>query len=221
LLFIGFALHFGLRGAGAKGGGIQMPHFTIAMIAWLYISQTMNACTRSLTDYAYIIKKTSFNVSFIPLVKIFSGLIIHLFMILIVLFTLIIIYKVSPTLHWFQIIYYLFSTIILLSGIAWLVSSVNVIFKDMGHAVQLAASMLFWVTPIIWSYEKLPGNYKYIALLNPFFYITEGYRFTFLKQTWFFAYAEMNLYFWSVTSLILLLGVVTFRNLRKEFGDYL
>jgi ABC-type polysaccharide/polyol phosphate export permease len=111
--------------------------------------------------------------------------------------------------------------VILLSGIAWLFSSMNVIFKDIGHAVQLATNMLFWVTPIIWPYEKLTGNLKYIALLNPFFYIIEGYRFTFIKKTWFFTYAEMNVYFWGVTLFILLLGILTFRKLRKEFGDYL
>lgn len=221
VIFIGFALHFGLRGSGAKSGQMQMPNFTIAMMAWLYISQTMNACTRSLQDYSYIIKKTSFNVSFIPLVKIFSGLVIHLVTIAVLLMVFVFAYGIHPSVHWVQILYYLFATILLLSGIAWLVSSINVIFKDMGHAVSLATSMLFWVTPIIWSYEKLPGNYKYVALLNPFFYITEGYRFTFLKKTWFFTYAEMNLYFWAVTSFILFAGIFTFRKLRKEFGDYM
>jgi ABC-type polysaccharide/polyol phosphate export permease len=91
----------------------------------------------------------------------------------------------------------------------------------MGHIVNIVTSMLFWATPIVWPFSTLHGNFKYIALFNPFFYITEGYRYTFIEGQWFFNFAEMNLYFWSVTSVIIFLGVYTFKKLRPDFGDVL
>ena len=81
--------------------------------------------------------------------------------------------------------------------------------------------MLFWATPIIWPYTMLEGNYRYIALLNPFFYITEGYRYTFLEKVWFFEFVEMNVYFWILTTIIFVIGALTFQKLKRNFGDVL
>ena len=57
--------------------------------------------------------------------------------------------------------------------------------------------------------------------LNPFFYISEGYRYTFLEQKWFYEFPEMNLYFWLVTLMIFIAGVMIFKKLKPEFGDIL
>jgi len=91
----------------------------------------------------------------------------------------------------------------------------------MAHIVNIIVTMLFWATPIIWPFSMLHGNYRYIALLNPFFYITEGYRYTFLEQKWFFEFTEMNLFFWTVSIAIFILGALTFQKLKPDFGDVL
>jgi len=101
------------------------------------------------------------------------------------------------------------------------VASVNVFVKDMAHIVNIIVTMLFWATPIIWPYTMLEGSYRYIALLNPFFYITEGYRYTFLEERWFFEFPEMNLYFWAITLTIFFVGIYTFNKLKPDFGDEL
>jgi ABC-type polysaccharide/polyol phosphate export permease len=109
----------------------------------------------------------------------------------------------------------------LLSGISWFVASVNVYIKDMAHIVNIIVSMLFWATPIVWPYSMLQGNYRYIALFNPFFYITEGYRYTFIEKKWFFEFPEMNFYFWTLTGIIFAIGAYTFHRLKRNFGDVL
>jgi teichoic acid transport system permease protein len=218
---IWFAFTFGLRGGNTATGVSFAPWLLVGMIPWLFISQTMIVSCMALPEYAYLIKKTSFNVSFIPIIKIFSGMIVHVIMILLVILLLIFNFQIYPTIYWIQIIYYLFATFILLTGISLFVASVNVFIHDMAHIINIITTMLFWATPIIWPFTKLHGNYRYIALLNPFFYITEGYRYTFIEKVWFFEFAEMNIYFWSVTILIFITGAYTFKKLRPDFGDVL
>ena len=218
---IWFAFTYGLRGGHTASGVPFAPWLIVAMVPWLFISQTMIVSCNAVIEYSYLIKKNSFNVNLIPIIKILSGLIIHCTLVLTVVLLLVFSYGIYPTVYWFQIIYYQFALVVLLIGIAWFVSSVNVFVHDMAHIINIIVTMLFWATPIIWPYSKLLGGYRYIALLNPFFYITEGYRYTFIEKIWFFEFVEMNVYFWVITIMIFVLGAFTFNKLKKDFGDVL
>ncbi len=218
---IWFAFTFGLRGGQTASGGEYAPWLILGLIPWLFISQTMVVSSASITEYSYLIKKTNFPVSMIPIIKIFSGMIVHSILIILIIVIIVFFYGINPTVYWFQIFYYLFALIFLLSGIAWFVASVNVFIHDMAHIVTILVTMLFWATPIIWPFTMLSGNLRYIALLNPFFYIIEGYRYTFIEQKWFFQFAEMNIFFWTFSILIFILGYITFSKLEPRFADEL
>jgi len=221
ILIIWFAFTVGLRSGNTPTGLPFAAWLMVAMIPWLYISQTMMVSSKSLAEYSYLIRKTNVNPALIPLIKVFSGLLVHIVLLVLIMLILIFNYKIYPSIYWIQIFYYLFATMVVLSGIAWFISAVDVFMSDMGHVVSIFSTMLFWATPIIWPYSRLEGNYRYIALLNPFFYITEGYRYTFLQQKWFFQFVEMNIFFWTITILIFIIGALTFQKLRPDFGDVL
>ena len=221
ILVIWFAFTFGIRGGQAESGGDFAPWLLMGLIPWMFISQTMIVSADSLNEYSFLIKKTNIPVAMIPIIKIFSGLIVHTILMSFIIILIVVYYGIYPTVYWFQIFYYLFALTFLLSGIAWFVSSVNVFIKDMAHLVNVVVTMLFWATPIIWSYSMLVGNYRYIALLNPFFYITEGYRYTFIEKRWFFEYTEMNIFFWTFAILIFVIGGLTFQRLKPNFADEL
>jgi len=218
---IWFAFTFGLKAGSTSSGLPFTPWLLTGMIPWLFISQTMIVTCLAIPEYGYLIKKTALNIWLIPLIKIFSGLIIHITMILVIIILFVAFYHISPNIYWLQIFYYLFASFILLTGIAWLVSSVNVLIPDTSHIINIIATVLFWATPIVWPYGRLTGSLKYVALLNPFFYITEGYRYTFLEHRWFFEFTDMNIYFWIVTTIIFVSGAWIFKKLKPEFGDIL
>ncbi|MEA3443699.1 MAG: ABC transporter permease [Bacteroidota bacterium] len=221
ILVIWFAFTYGLRAGNTESGAPFAAWLVVGIIPWMFISQTMIVSCMSLTEYSYLIKKTKLPVSMIPIIKIFSGMIVHFTLILFAAILLIFGYNIYPTVYWLQIFYYLFAVTVLLTGISLFVASVNVFMKDMAHIINIIVTMLFWATPLIWPYSMLTGNMKYLALLNPFFYITEGYRYTFIEHTWFFEYKEMNLYFWTVTTIIFFTGLYTFYKLKPDFGDEL
>ena len=221
VFIIWFAFAVGLRAGNTASGAPFAPWLLAGMIPWLFISQTMIVTCMSIQEYSFLIKKMALNVWIIPLIKIFSGLIIHLVLIATVLLLMIFVYGYHPNIYWIQFIYYIFAMMVLLTGIAWLVSSLNMVVPDMAHIVNILASVLFWATPIIWPYSTLHGHMRYMALLNPFFYITEGYRYTFIGNTWGLQFMEMNIYFWIVTAFIFALGAIVFKKLKPDFGDIL
>ncbi len=215
-----FAFTYGLNIGMTSEGFPFVPWFICGMIPWFFISEALTASSGSLVEYSYLIVKTSFTVNIIPLVKIFTSLIIHLFFIAVII-VLMISYGYYPDIYWLQIIYYLFAAIVLLTGLGWLLSSINVFVRDVGQIVNVGISILFWATPLVWSFNRLPGNWKYLAYLNPFFYITEGYRYTFLDKTWFFEHIDETIYFWGVTVFIFIFGAIVFRRLTPHFADVL
>jgi ABC-type polysaccharide/polyol phosphate export permease len=220
ILVIWFAFTFGLKVGKMESGLPFAPWFICGMIPWLFISETISSTTNSLIEYSYLIKKTSFKVAIIPLIKIFTSLIIHMFFIIIIaIFAMA--YGFIPSIYWFQIIYLVFAAFVLLTGLGWLISSINVFVRDIGPIVTVTISILFWATPIIWPYTMLVGKMKYLALLNPFFYITEGYRYAFLGKAWMFQNIEMTIFFWITTITIFISGALVFKKLTPHFADVL
>ncbi|MHC1708682.1 MAG: ABC transporter permease [Bacteroidales bacterium] len=220
ILVIWFAFTYGLKIGKMDSGLPFAPWFICGMIPWIFIAETITSSSGSLIEYSYLIKKTYFKVSIIPFIKIFTTLITHVFFIgVIIIFTLA--YGFKPSVYWFQIIYLLISAFILLSGLGWLISSITVFVRDMGPIVNVIIAILFWATPIMWPYTMLSGHLKYLALLNPFFYIIEGYRYTFIGNAWIFQNIEMTMYFWVLTSIIFITGALVFKKLTPHFADVL
>lgn len=215
-----FAFSYGLR-VGNIEGDIPFAIWLICgIVPWFFISETIQSSTNSLLEYSYLIKKTSVKTGSIPLIKLISAFIVHLFFICIIII-MVVVYGYYPDYYWIQLAYYMFCSTVLLAGIGWLTSSINVFVRDVSQAVTVVLSVMFWLTPIIWPYSMLTGNLKYIALLNPFFYITEGYRYVFLQKVWFFENIETTLFFWTVTLLIFVTGAFSFQKLKPHFADTL
>jgi len=77
----------------------------------------------------------------------------------------------------------------------------------------------YWLTPVFWSLKMIPERYHFLVKLNPVYYITEGYRRSFIYKEWFWQHQTQTIYFWGVTILTLLLGLFVFSRLRDHFND--
>jgi ABC-type polysaccharide/polyol phosphate export permease len=217
---IWFALSIGLNINVTPSGLPLFPWIVCGLIPWFFINEAIHASKDSLIEYSYLIKETNFKVAVIPLIKVLTAFIIHLFFIAVIAL-IAIYYGYYPNIYWIQILYLIIATFILLTGIGWLISSINVFIRDVGQIVSIILSVLFWITPIIWSYSVLDSSMRYIALLNPFFYIIEGYRYAFLGKAWMMQNVEMTVYFWVLTVGIFLTGAITFKKLSSRFIDAL
>jgi ABC-type polysaccharide/polyol phosphate export permease len=192
----------------------------VAIIPWFFFSESFGNATNSILDYSYLVKKVVFKVSVIPIIKILSALFIHLFFIVVILLAFLA-YGYRPRWCNLQIIYYLFATIVLVVGLSWITSSLVIFVKDIGQVVSMLLQFGFWLTPILWDIKMVPEQYQPLMKLNPVFYITEGYRSSFISGIWFWEYPHWTLYFWILTGIIFVLGAIIFIKLRPHFADVL
>jgi ABC-type polysaccharide/polyol phosphate export permease len=215
-----FAFTYGLKIGKVDNSVPFAMWLVIGIIPWFYISENIIGSTQSLLEYSFLIKNISFRPSIIPLIKILSNSLIHLFF-LFILAIVAVAYDYAPSFHWVQVIYYMFCLIVLTLGISWFSSSVQLFMRDMGHLIEVAIQLFFWGTPIIWSYKMLPEKFYFILKLNPVFYLIEGYRDTFIYKVWFFEHFWLSIYFWGVTFIIFVAGAFVFKKLKPHFADVL
>ena len=190
------------------------------MFPWFYFAEALTSATNSVMLNAFLVKKVVFRVSLLPIIPLFSALLIHIFFIFF-MFAMFLYYGYSPEIYWIQTLYYLFATSVLVLGISWITSSVVVFFKDIGQFVAMVIQFGFWLTPIFWAIDTVPQKYHWIIKLNPMAYIIEGYRNSMIYHKWFWEDINMTLYFWIVTLSIFVLGGLTFKKLRPHFADVL
>ena len=194
--------------------------FTPAYISWLYFSETLVYSSACLAEYSYLVKKINFRTSVLPVVKMVSGLFLHIFF-LIFIFSINIIYGNAVQLIWFQSLYYTTAMCIFVLGLGFLISSLTLFFRDLTQIIQVLLQVGFWLTPIFWNSDNISPHLMLVLKLNPMYYITRGFRDCFIYHIPFFNRIGTGIYFWIVTLLLFVIGALVFRKMRPHFADVL
>ena len=194
--------------------------FVCAYIPWIYFNDGVSAASNCLYEYGYLVKKVKFRTSALPIVKVFSSSIIHLFFI-VVIFIMFLLYGYNFSFMWLQAFYYSFCLFVFLTGISWLVSSISVFFKDFGQIINIALQIGFWLTPIFWAPDNMSSNVIQVLKFNPLYYVTQGYRDCFITGIAFWERGMITLYFWGISAILFVVGAVVFQRLRPHFADML
>lgn len=186
---------------------------------WQLFSTILSGGTNSIKQYSFLVTKINFPIFLIPMVKVCSALIIN-FIFLGVIFILLSILGITPTVKWGLALYYQFSVSILSLGLIYITSSINIFIKDMTEIVNIVVRFGFWLTPIFWSIDRIPEKAVEILKYNPMFYIVEGFREALLPN-----YSRLELsdhiYFWGFTISIFILGTIIFKKLKPYFAEVL
>lgn len=218
------ALNQGTQGTKA---GINAPFvlwLSAGIVPWFYFSEVLSAGTVVLHEYNYLVKKVVFPINVLPIVKAVSSLFVHGFF---VLFTLVVylLYGFSISPYILQAIYYSFAMMVLTVGLIYLTSALCVFFKDMAQLVNIILQVGIWATPIMWNFDamvdKIPHWLAVLLQLNPMYYVTNGYRDSFISQVGFWERPGLTLYFWIFTLIVFALGSHVFKKLQPQFADVL
>ena len=211
------AFQFGFRSGDVEDIPFVL-WFISGIINWLFISEAFSNASSSFLEYNYLIQKVKFNVSILPLVKIFSSFYIHLLFLGITLIVCALL-GYFPTIKLIQIVYYIFATIALIFSLSLITSSIMVFFRDLSQIISIILLIGMWGTPIAWNIDVFDEKMQFILKCNPFYYLVEGYRDAILGGGWFWERPVIGLYFWIITIVLFLVGSNIFTKLRPHFAD--
>lgn len=212
-----FVFAVGFRAHGPSGTPFIL-WFVSGLVPWFLFNDTLQAITRSISGNAHLVKKTIFPTEVLPLVHVISSLFPHLIFMLI-LVGMLIFYNVPLSVDRILVIYYFMCTVTLLLGLGWLLSALQVFYRDIAQALTIFLNLWFWSTPIVWSQEIFPVQYRGLLSFNPIFYIVEGYRNMMIYKITVWPSLQETVFFWIINLIFLFLGIYVFRRLKPEFAD--
>lgn len=215
-----FAIAVGVRGSQQHDGIPFILWLIPGIIPWFFLSEAFTTGGMSIRHNSHLVTKLVYPVPTIPVSEVLSLLFVHLIMVAIVT-AIFLLTGFGLSIYYLQIFYYLACTLWFALAAAVALSALTAISKDVGHMVRSTIQVGFWLSPILWSADKLDGPLRVIIKMNPIAYIVQGYRNCFVNERWFFEQWEYGLYFWAVMLVLTLIGSVLFERLQKEFADVL
>ncbi len=188
------------------------------IVPWFFISEAWGGATGVLIDYSYLVKKVVFKIELLPLVRVLSASFVHMFFVLLT-FIIVAAYGFPLKLIHLQIVYYFAAAFVFSLSLGKITSVLTAFAKDIGNIVGVLVQFGFWLTPIFWDINAIPENLHIIFKVNPIYYITEGYRDTFVYGTYFWEKPLLSVYFWGVVLVLYLMGNILFKKLRPHLAD--
>ena len=192
--------------------------FVCGYVPWLFFNETLLAATDSITRHAHLVKKTVFPSEILPFVHLTSGLVLHAIFLLIVV-GMLAFFNVPFLADRFLVIYFLICACVFLLGLGWMLSALQVFYRDISHALSIILNLWFWATPIVWLPDNIPAEYRGLLFYNPMYYIIEGYRGLLIFDTTVWPSVGQTAYFWSIATLTFVVGAYVFGRLKPEFVD--
>lgn len=188
------------------------------VVPWFFVSEGWGGATGVFIDYSYLVKKVVFKVEMLPTVRVSSAFFVHLFFVLLT-FLISSVYGYFPTFLHLQILYYMAAAYLLTLALGRITATLTVFARDIGNIVGVIVQFGFWLTPIFWDINAIPQSLHIIFKLNPIYYITEGYRDTFVYGIGFWEKPVLTVYFWCIVAVLLVLGRLIFKKLRPHLAD--
>ncbi|MFT8317271.1 MAG: ABC transporter permease [Sporolactobacillus sp.] len=191
---------------------------------WFFLQPSVIQGSKSIYSRIKFIAKMNFPMSTIPTYVIFEKFYQHLMLTVIIIgilqFTP---YKIS--LYMIQLPYFMFASLAFLIAFSLITSTFSTIIRDVHQILISFMRMLFYLTPFLWEPSRLahlPHIVHEILLLNPMYYLVQGYRSTLLGVSWYeIDHLSYTIYFWAAVFVMLLFGSVVHLKFRDHFVDYL
>ena len=188
------------------------------LIPWSYFTACLNRSSFVMIENGNILKKVYFPREILPLSLVTSETVNFLISCLIILaFIIIKGFGISIYILYFPVV--LIVQFLLQLGIALILSSVTVYFRDLQHFIGVLLQLFFYATPIVYSVETIPENFRWILKYDPMTYIINGYRDIFYNQCR-PDLSELGILF-LISLGIIVIGYLIFNKLQRKFAEEL
>lgn len=216
-----FTVIFGIIANISTDGIPQFLFYMSGNILWSFFSSCFNRASSTFLSNARIFGKVYFPRFVMPL----SGIIYNsiTFLVQFVMFVILVaVYaltgaNVHPNLIVLALPILLIHIAFLGTGTGLIISSLTTKYRDLNVLVSFGLTLWMYLTPVVYPVSQIPESFRFIMLLNPVAPIMETFRYAFLGSgsfEWLFLLIST-----AVTAVLLILGMIVFNQVEKNFID--
>ncbi|CRM95427.1 Teichoic acid translocation permease protein TagG [Pseudomonas sp. 22 E 5] len=196
-------------------GGFAVLLF-VGMIVHGLFAECANRAPSLVMSHSNYVKKVVFPLEILPVITLGSAL-FHSCISLVVLLAAQLL--IMGQLYWTALLFPLILVPLVLAtlGVSWLLASLGVYLRDVGHVITVLTTVLLFLSPVLYPIAALPEVYRPWLQLNPLTYIIEESRSVLLFG---------HLPDWTSLGVAIIVGAVVasigfwfFQKTRKGFAD--
>lgn len=188
------------------------------LLLYGFFSETLASAPGLILGNPNYVKKVVFPLEILPVCALGAALVQFIAGIAVLLVcSLIFMQQISTTLYWFPLV--VLSVGMLTLGLAWFLAALGVYLRDIGQFIGVALQMMMFLSPIFYTLDQVPPNFRTIMMLNPLTPLVQSARSTLLwSET---PHLPALLGATVVSAVVMQLGYVWFMKTRRGFADVL
>jgi lipopolysaccharide transport system permease protein len=203
--------------------GREMPldytaYLLSGLIPWLCFADSIQKSSTIILNHSSLVKQIIFPIEILPI----KGVIASLLSLLVgFIFLIIYIFLANGIIFWTFIVIpvLLFLQILGMIGLAFVISSAAVYFRDLKDFVQLFCLATLYALPVFYLPQWLPSFLKPLLYANPFSYMVWCYRDIFYYGKIHHPWAWVI--FPSTCIATFIIGYAIFKKFKNSFGNFL
>lgn len=188
-----------------------------AMLPWYFFATTLSESANAVVNNSAMISKVYFPRIIIPTAPVFVNL-IDFVISFVILIGMMIYYRFIPNLHIGLMPLFLIQAGITALGLGYLIAALNVKYRDFRFVVPFIVQMGLYISPVGFSSQIIPEEWRLIYSLNPMVGVIDGFRWMILGEQSSLNFQGLYLSI-AVSLLLFLVGLNYYSKTEKQFAD--
>jgi lipopolysaccharide transport system permease protein len=215
LTMIVFTFIFG-RMMKVQTGDVPYPLFVFAgLVPWTFFSNAVSGAALSLLTHQNLLTKIYFPRLYVPAATV-GGFLVDLGIGLVLFVILMPFYHYAPGWGLLALPLVIVLSFAAALGIGLTLAAATLLYRDLRFVIPFALQIAMFVSPVIFSLDKLPRPIQYAAALNPMFGIINAYRSSILGLPWDLGTLAVSMV---STGALLVFGLFFFRKTERLIAD--
>jgi len=199
------------------GGNVNFALYLVCgLLPWLAVQESLQRATLSIVDNGCLVKKPHFPASLLPIHIVLSSLITEGIG-LVLLIGLVLASDQGVGLYSLALPVIILPQLLFTLGLAWILGSLQVIFKDVSPLINSFLLLWMFMTPIFYPSTAFPDSLQFLMVINPMAHIVDNYRVLIMVNEWPLTGSLVIAYVSAIVTF--LAGYAIFARLQPKFAD--
>lgn len=158
---------------------LNIPNYPVfvftGVLVWSWFSNAIMVSAGVIVDNRELIKRPGFPVPLLPVITVTTNL-IQFLLALPILFAAIIIGGGALSISILLLPLIILIQFILTVSLGYIVSTLQVTFRDTQHLLSVLLLLLFYLTPVFYDSSMVPARFLFVYELNPMVHLMRAYR---------------------------------------------
>jgi ABC-2 type transport system permease protein len=156
----------------------------LGQLSWALFASSATMSTGAIVDNSGLLKSVLFPRAILPIGTVLFNLAQYLLTIAVFLPVMMLWYRVPLSAPMLLFPVFLLLQIVFTVGVALGLATATAFFRDVRHLVDVALSILFWTTPIVYELRQVPERLQLLILLSPVSSFVVAYQQIFFYREW-------------------------------------